>query len=177
MDNLNSKCKVSKISVKLFHKEPDMKCWNCDQLISHKQTNSEPRKLPIDHLMKEVNMPPEDIEFVNKEFGKNTLSSPNQIFGVSEYEYRGKCPSCGEEQALFWFGVDSIKKNKDKIIQKKPFFCHECKNQINRELQIWYSIRFQEGDKITEYLVTLCPNCKTEQGYPFEYDLSRGIIK
>jgi len=167
-----------KIDVKLFHKEPDMKCWNCDSLINHKQTKPEPREIPVEQIMKNVNTSPEDMEFLkNEDLLKDITSSPNQIFGVSEYEYRGKCPECKGEQSLFWFGKDSINKNKNRRIENKPFFCNECKNQINRELQIWYSIRFQEGDKITEYLVTLCPSCKTEQGYPFEYNLDLGIIK
>jgi hypothetical protein len=68
-------------------------------------------------------------------------------------------------------------KNKDKLLHPRPFLCNKCENKIHREFQFLYSNRVVEGEKIKEYLVTVCPKCHTEQGYPFEYDLEYGIIE
>ena len=64
-----------------------------------------------------------------------------------------------------------------RVSEEKPFFCDKCNKAIDRELQIWYSVRIQQGDETKENLVTLCPHCKTEQDYPFKYDLEYGIIE
>lgn len=171
-----------KTNVKLFHKEPDMMCWNCKQLISHKKVNWKPRKLPIDHLMKETDMPHEAEKIIKKEL-KNPLASPNQIFGVTEYEYRGQCPECKAELTLFWFGKDSHQRT-EKIGVPEGMFrapklmkCGKCNHAYWRELQVWYGVTIQEIDKKTEYLVNICPKCKAQLVYPFEYNLESGIIK
>jgi len=165
--------------MKLFNKENNMQCWNCQELFSHEKVNWAPRKVGLKgsnplataiatNLMR---------EFEKNMGNKDAIASPNQVFGVSEYEYRGQCPKCNEEQCLFWFGEKSVKQNTKHVEVKEPFLCHECKNQIKRENQVWYSYRIQEDEKITEHLVTICPNCYTENGYPFEYNLEYGIIK
>ncbi len=159
-----------------------MRCWNCGKLISHKKVKWIQRKfalkvkpvLPIGIPFTDKN----ELEVVEDVETREELRAyTNNIFGCFEYGYRGQCPKCKAEQTLFWFGKDSIKRNKNAIIEKKPFYCHECKNQINRELQVWYGIRYREGDKTREFLVTLCPWCKTKQGYPFEYDLDHRFIE
>lgn len=164
--------------MKLFHKESDMICNHCNKLISHKDVNWKPREIPVEHMMKEANMPQEDMKLLKKQkILKDIIASPNQIFGVPEYEYHGQCPECKTELTLFWFGEDSIKRNKDKVIEKRPFVCSKCNHLITRELQVWYSVSMKENDEIVEYFLTLCPNCKDQQIYPFEYDLQKGIIK
>ena len=165
----------------LFKKKPDMQCWNCTKLISHKKVKWRVRKIGWD------NLPPNDQAIIKEleqkikeESGKiDDTSSPNQIFGLLEYEYRGQCPECNAEQRGFWFSKDSWNKISGVLIapKRKPFGCTECEEVINREFQIWYSIMVQEEDKARECLVTLCPNCNTEQEYPFEYNLETGIIE
>ena len=163
----------------LFKKEPDMICWNCDSFVSHKKIKWEPRKVGmagdtplttelLTHYMREI----------EKTIGnKKAIATPNQIFGLYEYEYRGNCPECNAILTAFWFGKDSLLKNKGRKMNPNPFACHECKVMIQRELQFWYSTRIVEDEKIKEYLLTVCPECKTQQGYPFEYDLEMGKIE
>ena len=170
----------------MFDKEPDMKCWNCDNLISHKKIKWKPRQVGIKGSTPLATaLLTQSMRDLQKAMGnKEATASPNQVFGVYEYEYRGYCPKCNEEQCLFWFGEESIKRNKNPVEPKDPFFCHECKNPLKRENQIWYSVRIIENPehdaitepKIKELLITLCPYCKTENGYPFEYDLEYGRI-
>ncbi len=170
--------------MKLFKKEPDMKCWNCDKLISHKQAKLEPRKMPDPAKLVSGNEEAEKIiqeikDIVPNDTFKNKLASPNQIFGLQEYEYRGHCPECKEEITCFWRGKDSYNKIQGAIVAPKikPFSCMECKQEIDRGTQVWYSKRVVGDEKIIEFLITLCPNCKEENGYPFEYDLDSGIIE
>lgn len=162
----------------------DMICWNCDKFISHKQVKWKPRTFNSHTLAMTGDGNYEEKLKLCKEIVELTgmkdeqTASPNQIFGLHEYEYRGKCPECNAELTCFWRGKDSFNKIQGVLFspKPKPFYCNECKHVINREFQVWYSIRRQE-DKIKEYLVTVCPECNIEQGYPFEYDFERGIIE
>lgn len=165
--------------MKLFNKENDMQCWNCQELFSHEKVNWKPRKVGLkgDTPLGSAILTNLMREFEKNMGNKDAIASPNQVFGVDEYEYRGQCPKCNMEQCLFWFGEKSVKRNKKPVDVKEPFHCHECKNPIKRENQVWYSYRIQEDEKITEYLVTICPSCYAENGYPFEYNLEHGIIK
>ncbi len=106
-------------------------------------------------------------------------ASPNQIFGLQEYEYRGKCYVCSFELTCFWRGEKSFNKIQGVTIipDPKPFSCNNCEITIQREFQIWYTNTFTENEKVMEYLITVCPRCHTQQGYPYEYDLDKGIIK
>lgn len=177
-----------KINVKLFHKEPDMQCWSCNQLISHKKVKWKPRKLPIDYLMNEmkergVSITPEIMKSLEKQIEKNPLASPNKIFGVIEYEYHGQCPECNAELTLFWRGEDSYRRTEKMGVPEGMvrgmilLKCGNCKQAYWREQQVWYSVTIQEIDKKIEYLVNICPKCKAQLNYPFEYNLQTGIIK
>jgi Zn finger protein HypA/HybF involved in hydrogenase expression len=155
----------------------DMKCWNCDKLISHKKVKWNPRKVGAPDGNVAIT---EQLQEFKKSIGnKEAIATPNQIFGLHEYEYRGKCPECHAELTCFWRGKDSFNKIQGVLFspKSKPFHCNECEHIINREFQVWYSIRIQDEDKIKEYLVTICPKCNAEQGYPFEYELEKGIIE
>ena len=160
-----------------------MKCWSCKQLISHKKVKWKPREIDFstypDEEMRELFKKGQEIIGENSK-NEKIVASPNQIFGFSEYEYRGKCPECNEELTCFWRGYDSLsinEKNNVISLNPKPFLCHECENKIYREWQVWYSRRFQEEKEIKEYLITLCSKCHLENVYPFEYDLEKGIIE
>ncbi|WP_100183319.1 hypothetical protein [Candidatus Nitrosotenuis aquarius] len=174
--------------MKFFKNEPvDMQCWNCDEFFNHKKVKWEPRKVAMKGMTPLGSALLTDMirKFERERGNKDAIASPNRIFGVHEYEYRGNCPKCNEEQCLFWFGRDSIKRNKKPIEPKDPFYCRECEIPINRENQIWYSITIQENPhhdamtepRIKEHLITICPNCMTKNGYPFEYDIEYGVIK
>ncbi|MBI4894804.1 MAG: hypothetical protein HY833_03660 [Candidatus Aenigmarchaeota archaeon] len=161
------------ISLKQF----DMKCWNCKHLINHKKVNWYIRKVGVKN--DKIGVLTAMLRELAKSLGnEKSISTQNNIFGALEYEYNGKCMFCNERINLFWFGKDSIKKNKNTFIEKKIFRCVDCNNIIHRELQVWYSYSIlQKNNVIKEYLVTLCPNCKNEEIYPFKYDLEHGIIK
>ena len=167
------------------HLKTDIRCHNCETLFSHKQTGWKPRANTFDINLDYPGVPKNvkrDMEESMKIMTSNLperdkRTSPNKIFGVSEYEYRGFCPFCNKEQFVFWFGEKSIKRNKNVSMEQRPFYCNKCENEINRELQTWYSLTNQEEEIVKEYLVMMCPKCNTEQGYPFEYDLERGIIE
>ena len=169
-------------------KEPDMKCRNCDQLISHKKVkwkkrmvdynklgHTKEQKEATENLMKELTKS-KDME----KYKKPVEATPNEIFGQLEYEYRGECPKCKGHLNCFWFGEDSAMKIDGLTIlpKRKPFVCTECESVINREFQVWYSVMTViEEDKTKEWLVTICPSCKEENGYPFEYNLGTGKIE
>jgi len=166
-------------------KEPDMKCWNCDKFISHKKVKWKKRTFTNEILASGDNAE-EKLEALNnlsdlmgKKRDEKTVASPNQIFGLIEYEYRGKCPECDFELTCFWKGEESFNKIEGLVIapKLKPFCCNECDQVINREYQVWYSKRFVIDEKIIEQLLTICPKCNTEQGYPFEYNLESGVIE
>ena len=159
----------------LFKKEPDMLCWNCDKLISHKKIKWHLRKVGAPDGNAIVT---EQLREIEKSLGnKKAIATPNLVFGFQEYEHRGQCPECNVELTGFWFGFESLSKNKNAVIRPRPFLCNKCENTIKREFQFWYSSKVIEEEKIKEYLLTVCPKCNTEQGYPFEYDLERGIIE
>lgn len=171
--------------MKLFKKEPDMKCWNCENLISHKKVKWNPRTFTNESLVQGDNQEEkrksleEAADIIGEKMDTEHLASQNQIFGLQEYEYRGKCPECKKELTLFWKGKESFMKMQGVSIAPKikPFNCVECKEQINREYQVWYTTRVVEDNEIKEYLITLCPKCKEQNGYPFEYNLDKGIIE
>lgn len=162
-----------------------MKCWNCDELISHKKVKWKPRTFTNENLIHGENQDElrETVEGITKLTGDTMdsehLASPNQIFGLQEYEYRGKCPECKSELTLFWKGKDSFNKIEGVTFapKPKPFSCIECKEPIIRGNQVWYSAKFEEDGKINEHLITLCPHCKEQNGSPFEYDFDKGIIE
>ncbi|HSB50041.1 MAG TPA: hypothetical protein VLC72_01745 [Nitrosopumilaceae archaeon] len=168
--------------MKLFQKErPDMKCWNCQKLINHKDANWQRRKVGWQaSTASATTVLTKLARDAEKAVGnKERIADPNQVFGVYEYEHRGQCPNCKADQCGFWFGEKSFNIIDGMTIapEEKPFFCDKCNKAIDRELQIWYSVRIQQGNKTKENLVTLCPHCKTEQDYPFKYDLEYGIIE
>ena len=174
--------------MELFGKnEPDMKCWNCDKLISHKKVKWKPRTFTNESLITgekqdELRETVEQLaELTNETMDSEHLASPNQIFGLQEYEYRGKCPKCKAELTLFWKGKDSFMKIEGYTFpvapKLKPFSCLECEEPIIRGNQVWYSAKFEKDGKITEHLITLCPHCKKQNGSPFEYDFNKGIIE
>jgi len=176
--------KLQKIDPKLrktkSSKGDDMKCYNCQQLINHEEISWRPRTsmfVPVDSPLMSEFVPTTLQKKSKEDIIKDSIAEPNQVFGAYEYEYRGKCSNCNADQALFWFGKSSIKKNKTPVEEKEPFFCLECENPIKRENQVWYSFRIMKEDKVNEHLVTLCPKCKAENGYPFEYNLETGIIE
>ncbi len=162
-------------------KEPDMKCWNCDKLISHKQVKLTPRKMgmPGETSLGTELLTNQMRELAKSMGNKDARASPNSIFGLQEYEYLGQCPECNEKINCFWRGKDSYNKIQGVMVapKSKPFSCNDCTQEIDRGVQVWYSKRVIEDEKITEFLITLCPNCKEENGYPFEYDLDSGIIE
>jgi Zn finger protein HypA/HybF involved in hydrogenase expression len=168
-------------------KEPDMKCWNCDKLISHTKVKWKPRTFTNESLIYGENQDEqrknleEIAELTNETLDTEHLASPNQIFGLQEYEYRGHCPECKSELTLFWKGKDSFMKIEGYTFpvapKLKPFNCSECEETIERGVQVWYSSKFVVNEKIKEYLITICPKCKKENGYPFEYDFDKGIIE
>ncbi|CAD6513319.1 hypothetical protein NMT12_190025 [metagenome] len=164
--------------MELFKKEPDMICWNCDSFISHKKVKWEPRQVGAEGSTPlATKLLTDQMRKFEKALGnKKAIATPNHIFGLYEYEYRGKCPECDAMLTAFWFGNDSISKNKGRELHPNPFACHECKTILQRELQFWYSTRVVEEEKIKEYLLTVCPECDTQQAYPFEYNLEYGNI-
>jgi len=155
-------------------KGEDMQCWKCKNFISHHNVIWNPRKIG------DITGTGIFTETIRESLKKSTgsdLASPNQIFGGYEYEYRGHCPECKAELTAFWFGLESIKRNDDYAIQARPFSCGNCENRIEREEQFWYSQSFQQDGQITEYLITICPNCQDGQIYPYEYNLELGVIE
>ncbi len=165
-------------------KEPDMKCWNCKKLISHKKVKWKPRTFTNESTITGENQDEkrEAIEKLAESLGETLdsehLASENQIFGLLEYEYRGQCPECKNELTLFWKGKDSFMKVQGLTVapKTKPFSCFECEELIERGNQVVYSVRTISSGEIQEYLVILCPKCQKENAYPFEYDLEKGII-
>lgn len=164
-------------------KEPDMVCWNCDKLINHEKVKWKKRTFTAKSLARNPEQLKASINLakaIGEKPNAEILSSPNQIFGLQEYEYRGKCPECKSELACFWRGENSFNEIQGVIAvpKPKPFFCNKCEQIINREFQVWYGGPRQNNDgEITEYLVTMCMKCNTEQVYPFEYNLDSGIIE
>jgi|SRR3990172_2447202 len=158
-----------------------MKCRSCEQMFSHKKVKWKPRELSLknhpDKVLRELGEKGEKIIRSALHEKKLPPASPNSVFGYSEYEYLGKCPECKEIINCLWFGRESIMRNKTILKFREPFLCSECENQINRELQVWYSRRWDNGDKKWEDLITMCPKCNKENGYPFEYDLDKGFIE
>lgn len=166
-------------------KEPDMKCWNCKKLISHKKVKWKPRTFTAESLAFGDNAEKKlkDLQKLSGAMGdkidKKRMASPNEIFGLLEYEYRGQCPECKSELTLFWKGKDSFMKVQGLTVapKTKPFSCFECEELIERGNQVVYSVRTISSGEIQEYLVILCPKCQEENTYPFEYDLEKGIIE
>ena len=154
--------------MKFFKKESDMKCSYCKKLISHKKVNWEPRK--VDTFI-------DEIRELEKSIGnKGYIASPIEIFGFYEYEYLGRCPKCNAELNVFWFGLESLSRNKDIAVNPKPFSCHECKKRIKRESRVWYSFGpLSPRGPYIEFLLTICPRCKTENEYPFEYHIESNL--
>ncbi|MEM4377663.1 MAG: hypothetical protein QXX85_01600 [Candidatus Nitrosotenuis sp.] len=165
--------------MRLFNKEADMKCWNCKALINHNEVKWEPRKPVIFGSTEAATwILSNTFRELQKSRGySDGKADPILVFGVSKFEWRGTCPKCNETQCMFWAGKDSIKSNKERPEPKEPFECHQCKSLMKREEQIWYSYRILQNNQLTEPLVTLCTVCKTENEYPFYYDLEYGIIK
>ncbi len=163
-------------------KDPDMKCWNCDKLINHKKVKWEKRTYTAESIAsnsEQLEASKKLAKVMGRKPNEEIVASPNRIFGVYEYEYRGKCPECKSELTCFWHGENSFNEIRGIIAVPKhrPFSCMRCKKEIEREYQVWYSARFVDDDEIKEHLITLCPNCKEENGSPFEYDFNKGIIE
>lgn len=162
--------------------ELDYKCWSCKQLLNHSKIKWKPRTLKFSELSKPDDKTPEEhqkfIETITKTMGDvEQIASPNQIFGGQELEYTASCTNCGVILNCLWLGMESLKKNPNAILFNQNMACVSCDNILRREFQIWYSYRIvnQEGER--EYMVTICPRCMEEQTYPFDYDLSRGVIE
>ena len=162
----------------------DFICWSCKELINHEKVKWKKRTFSVESLAFGDNAEEKlkAVQDLNKAMGKKldeaTTASPNRIFNGSEYEYRGSCPKCNSELTCFWFGIKSCKLNSNEVLTNKLLECPDCANVMMREFQVWYSIRasFNE-EEMKEYLITVCPICKAEVIFPFEYDLDKGIIE
>ena len=186
-------------------KIPEIICYRCGNEFEHKKIKWTKRMLDKKWLAtqlaeksgEDVNKIMADMDWLSD----NVPASPNETFGHYEYEHVSRCPNCGAELRLLWFGKDSLFRPKDKgllarypelrrnsvaaknhgskdiLIIPRPFNCHECKNVIRREFQCWYTIYSVEGSSKVEIMATLCQNCGEENGYPFDYDLKTEIIE
>lgn len=162
--------------------ELDYKCWSCKQLFNHDKIKWKPRTfrssdlpLPNDERRDEGK---KLIEEMTKILGTDEhVASQNHIFGGQELEYKGICPNCGAILNCFWLGMESLRKNPNSILFNQTIVCSSCDNRFRREFQVWYSYRIVSSEEEKEYLMTICPRCMDEQGYPFNYDLDRGVIE
>src|SRR5690348_4001514 len=115
-----------------------MICWGCDYFFNHKKVDWKPRPVGMqgDNALG-TTLLTNAIQEAEKAMGnKQAIASPNEIFGASEYEYRGQCPKCKQSQACFWFGKDSLAKNKNVLIEKKGIICAHCENVMDRAFQV-----------------------------------------
>lgn len=163
----------------------DYKCWSCKELFSSQKVKWKPRTFTNESVI--VGEKQDELRKIVENLAESTgetldtehQSSPNQIFNGNEYENRGNCPKCNSEITCFWFGVKSLEKNHSSILQQKSSQCPTCENMMRNEFQVWYSITLKgnNDEEPTEYLVTICPKCKDEVTFPYEYDLNKGIIE
>ncbi len=161
-------------------KKPDSYCPFCNLLMNHKKVKWKKRTFDPTTLSDNPKIIEVSKKIADMTNTREIESSKNRIFGGFEYEYRGDCPECKQLLTAFWFGLDSMLKpyNKEIVWEGKNFFCPECETSIERLQSFVYSkTMINEDEERYEPLVIVCPECQTENGYPFSVDLSSGNIE